>query len=78
MFIYVYNIFTVITHTYIYNFFFRNSNVMVTFINGRRENVTILGIDEYGYLLVQGTKGMFSVHSDGNSFDVLKGLIVPK
>lgn len=51
---------------------------MVTFINGRRENVTILGIDEYGYLLVQGKKGMFSVHSDGNSFDVLKGLIVPK
>ncbi|XP_077264687.1 holocarboxylase synthetase-like protein [Temnothorax americanus] len=55
-----------------------NSNVMVTFINGRRENVTILGIDNYGYLLVQGKKGMFTVHSDGNSFDVLKGLIVPK
>ncbi|KAL0117814.1 hypothetical protein PUN28_008894 [Cardiocondyla obscurior] len=55
-----------------------NSNVMVTFINGRRENVTILGIDEYGYLLVQGQKGMFTVHSDENTFDVFKGLIVPK
>ncbi|XP_011882761.1 PREDICTED: biotin--protein ligase isoform X2 [Vollenhovia emeryi] len=55
-----------------------NSNVTVTFFNGRREEVIVRGIDNYGYLLVQGQKGMFSVHSDENSFDVLKGLIVPK
>ncbi|KAG5312966.1 BPL1 ligase, partial [Pseudoatta argentina] len=55
-----------------------NANVMVTRINGRRESVTILGIDDYGYLLVQGKKGLFSVQSDGNSYDLFKGLIVPK
>ncbi|XP_012528696.1 biotin--protein ligase isoform X2 [Monomorium pharaonis] len=55
-----------------------NANVVVTRINGRRERVRILGIDEYGYLLVQGRKSMFSVHSDGNSYDMFKGLIVPK
>ena len=52
--------------------------MMVTRINGRRESVTILGIDDYGYLLVQGKKGLFSVQSDGNSYDLFKGLIVPK
>lgn len=55
-----------------------NANVVVTSIDGKKEQVKILGIDEYGYLLVQGTKGMFSVHSDGNSYDMFKGLIVPK
>ncbi|XP_011695670.1 PREDICTED: biotin--protein ligase isoform X3 [Wasmannia auropunctata] len=56
-----------------------NANVTVTWTNGRRENVTIIGIDEYGYLLVKGKKEkLFSVHSDGNSFDLFNGLIVPK
>jgi len=51
---------------------------MVTFINGRRESVTVKGIDDYGYLLVEGKNGSFSVHSDGNSYDLFRGLIVPK
>ncbi|KZC12067.1 Biotin--protein ligase [Dufourea novaeangliae] len=43
------------------------------------QNVKILGIDEYGYLRVRGDDGnIFTVHPDGNSFDCLKGLIVPK
>eukprot|EP00088_Acartia_fossae_P030779 TRINITY_DN31776_c0_g1_i1.p1 TRINITY_DN31776_c0_g1~~TRINITY_DN31776_c0_g1_i1.p1 ORF type:complete len:507 (+),score=78.12 TRINITY_DN31776_c0_g1_i1:46-1566(+) len=41
--------------------------------------VRILGLDEYGYLLVQDQHGrQFSVHDDGNSFDMLNGLIRPK
>ncbi|XP_032536427.1 biotin--protein ligase isoform X1 [Chiroxiphia lanceolata] len=39
----------------------------------------IVGIDDYGYLQVhQEGKGIDSVHPDGNSFDMLRNLIVPK
>ncbi|XP_016153571.1 PREDICTED: biotin--protein ligase isoform X2 [Ficedula albicollis] len=39
----------------------------------------IVGIDDYGYLQVhQQGKGVESVHPDGNSFDMLRNLIVPK
>lgn len=60
-------------------YFFRNKKVTVQKQNGESEDVTILDIDEYGYLLVKGNKGnSFSVHPDGNSFDPIKGLISPK
>ncbi|XP_052902221.1 biotin--protein ligase [Anopheles moucheti] len=41
---------------------------------------TIVGIDEYGFLLVkkQPSGDTVSVHPDGNSFDMMQGLIVPK
>ncbi|XP_053661249.1 biotin--protein ligase [Anopheles marshallii] len=41
---------------------------------------TIIGIDEYGFLLVkkQPSGDTVSVHPDGNSFDMMQGLIVPK
>ncbi|XP_053792716.1 biotin--protein ligase isoform X2 [Vidua chalybeata] len=39
----------------------------------------IVGIDDYGYLQVHKEgKGVESVHPDGNSFDMLRNLIVPK
>jgi len=40
----------------------------------------IIGIDDYGYLLVQidGQLKPETVHPDGNSFDMLRGLIMPK
>ncbi|NXY74082.1 BPL1 ligase, partial [Glareola pratincola] len=39
----------------------------------------IVGIDDYGFLQVhEEGKGVESVHPDGNSFDMLKNLIVPK
>ncbi|NWU84937.1 BPL1 ligase, partial [Onychorhynchus coronatus] len=39
----------------------------------------IVGIDDYGYLQVhEEGKGIESVHPDGNSFDMLRNLIVPK
>lgn len=41
---------------------------------------TVAGIDEYGYLKVdlEGGRKELSVHPDGNSFDMLRGLILPK
>lgn len=48
--------------------------------NGQDKAATILGIDEYGFLKIQldDTKKIESVQPDGNSFDMLRGLIVPK
>lgn len=41
--------------------------------------VKIVGIDDYGYLVVKDRTGyQFSVHDDGNSFDMMNGLIRPK
>lgn len=39
---------------------------------------TVVGIDEFGFLVVETSKGVVTVHPDGNSFDMLQGLIVPK
>uniref|UniRef100_A0A8D8C2V0 Biotin--protein ligase n=1 Tax=Culex pipiens TaxID=7175 RepID=A0A8D8C2V0_CULPI len=41
---------------------------------------TVAGIDEYGYLLVKvdGAREPICVHPNGNSFDMMKGLIIPK
>lgn len=47
--------------------------------DGISQQVTIIGIDEFGFLKVQGNdKTEFSVQPDGNSFDMLAGLIAPK
>lgn len=38
-----------------------------------------MGIDEFGYLKVCSEDGTISsVQPDGNSFDMMKGLIAPK
>uniref|UniRef100_A0AAG5CRV5 BPL/LPL catalytic domain-containing protein n=1 Tax=Anopheles atroparvus TaxID=41427 RepID=A0AAG5CRV5_ANOAO len=41
---------------------------------------TIVGIDDYGFLLVkkQPSGETVTVHPDGNSFDMMQGLIIPK
>ena len=42
-------------------------------------NVTVIGIDEFGFLQVKGSdESIFSVTCDGNSFDMMEGLIKPK
>lgn len=69
------------TYSYLNNVFvlFRNANVTVVKRNGESENVVIKGIDDFGYLLTEDGKGnKFSLHPDGNTFDLLKGLIIPK
>ena len=38
----------------------------------------ILGLDDHGYLLVQSPGGATSVHPDGNTYDMMQGLIRPK
>lgn len=51
----------------------------VTGPEGNSQQVTIVGIDEYGFLRVQAAdRSEFTVHPDGNSFDMLAGLIAPK
>lgn len=48
--------------------------------NNQEKHAKILGIDDFGYLKIQldDTKKIESVQPDGNSFDMLRGLIVPK
>ena len=56
-----------------------DTNVSIMTTTGDEKWVKITGIDEYGYLLVQESgKVPESVHPDGNSFDMLRGLISPK
>lgn len=76
------NVSTVIFSSYIFVslfFFSRNESVTVVKQNGDSEDVTIVDIDDFGFLLVKGKKSnIFGVHPDGNSFDLIKGLITPK
>jgi biotin--protein ligase len=47
--------------------------------NGQERNAKILGIDEYGFLKIRlDNDAIESVQPDGNSFDMLRGLIIPK
>lgn len=48
---------------------------------GNKKRAKIMGIDDYGYLKVQELgdgKASEAVHPNGNSFDMLRGLIFPK
>lgn len=58
-----------------------HSDVEIVIIDckGKKKLATIIGIDEFGYLLVQQPgHDPESVHPDGNSFDILRGLISAK
>lgn len=57
-----------------------DAEVQVTFPSGQTQHGIISGIDEFGFLQVKpsGSSSIFTVHPDGNSFDMLKGLILPK
>ncbi|KAK6641797.1 hypothetical protein RUM44_013514 [Polyplax serrata] len=55
------------------------AQVKVLDSSGTVRQVTILGIDEFGFLKVREASGkVFTVHPDGNSFDMMEGLIAPK
>ena len=44
-----------------------------------KEEVMIIGLDEFGFLLVKTKSGkLLSVQPDGNTFDMLKNLIAIK
>lgn len=56
-----------------------NANITVVTADGASKNVTIRGMDLFGFLEVQDDAGVISsVQPDGNTFDMLRGLIAPK
>lgn len=61
-------------------FQFLSSNVKVSLsVNDKMEEVTIKGLDDFGFLLVETKSGeSLSVQPDGNSFDMLRNLIAMK
>lgn len=61
------------THTNLH--FYRQQEVLLSDFN---ERVTIRGIDDDGYLQVRSKSNpdkIFSIGDDGNTFDMMKGLI---
>lgn len=54
-------------------------DVTIEELDGEKKRARIIGIDDFGYLKVQTTGNKIKiVHPDGNTFDMLRGLIVPK
>lgn len=59
--------------------FCSDAEIVVRDTSGKEKPVTIKGVDEYGFLLVQEKNGkQFSVQPDGNTFDMCVGLVAPK
>lgn len=59
--------------------FFSEQRVKICLQNSEEKDAYIIGVDEYGFLKVKLVDGKVeTVQPDGNSFDMLKGLIVPK
>ncbi|XP_044762850.1 biotin--protein ligase [Coccinella septempunctata] len=67
-----------------YNLYYKhwihmNSQVTIQTEEGQTSNATIVGIDDFGFLKVRRETGEICVvQPDGNTFDMIKGLIVPK
>ena len=55
-----------------------NQQVKIEDENCKLKNGTVMSLDDDGYLKVQVDGRIVSVHPDGNSFDMLQGLIIPK
>ncbi|KAJ8939503.1 hypothetical protein NQ314_011118 [Rhamnusium bicolor] len=56
-----------------------NCNITVTTKDGEKQKVRITGIDDVGFLKVRSEDGaIITVQPDGNTFDMLKGLISPR
>ncbi len=58
-------------------FVYRNKEV---FVDAWQEKVTIIGIDEYGFLKVRKSSDgqVLTLHTDVHSFDVRQGIIREK
>lgn len=69
---------------YLYDLYYKlwlhsNAEIVIIDADGNKKLATIIGIDDYGYLLVkQANQEPESVHPDGNTFDILRGLISAK
>lgn len=56
-----------------------NQSISICDKDGSKKEAKVMGIDDYGYLKVKLANGSTeTVQPDGNSFDMLKGLIIPK
>ena len=62
-------------HTY---WLHEKQSVQVKSDNGVVKEGTIMSLDGDGFLLVELENNLVSVYPDGNSFDMLQGLIFPK
>lgn len=66
-------------NSYYRNWLHENQEIKIVDKEGTEKKAKVTGIDEYGFLMVQLENGAVeTVHPDGNSFDMLKGLILPK
>lgn len=69
---------------YLYDLYYKywlhsGAHITVTTKTGESRKAVITGVDDYGFLTVQSEDGTLStVQPDGNTFDMLKGLIAPK
>lgn len=56
-----------------------DAEIVIIDSKGKKKLATIIGVDDFGYLRVQQPgQAPESVHPDGNSFDILRGLISAK
>lgn len=56
-----------------------DAEIVIIDADGNKKHATIIGIDDFGYLVVkQPNKEPEIVHPDGNTFDILRGLISAK
>ncbi|XP_069680984.1 biotin--protein ligase isoform X2 [Periplaneta americana] len=63
-----------------YYSFWLHTDAEITVVGprGSSQKATVIGVDDFGFLKVRGQDGaIFSVHPDGNSFDMLQGLVAP-
>lgn len=69
---------------YLYDLYYKlwlhtDAEIVIIDADGHKKLATIIGIDDFGYLLVkQPDQEPESVHPDGNTFDILRGLISKK
>lgn len=69
---------------YLYDLYYKlwlhtDAEIVIIDADGHKKLATIIGIDDFGYLLVkQPDHEPESVHPDGNTFDILRGLISKK
>lgn len=65
---------------YYYEYWLHNDcTVTITSKDGKSQKVRVVGIDDSGFLRVRKLDGKITtVQPDGNSFDMMKGLIYPK
>lgn len=57
-----------------------DASVKVMSKDGTEKSAQIVGIDDFGFLSVrlEDSKNVISLQPDGNTFDMIRGLILPK